>query len=389
MSDVDDSTGATPQVREKSIGSTTVACPMLTQTNYTVWALRMKIVLRIHKVWSEIDPGTTKNEEKDCLAVGLIYQAIPESLIMQIGDVKDAKVLWESIRARHVGADRVKEARLQTLTAELDRLRMADSDSIDSFAGKLAGIASSSASLGETIEESKLVKKLLTVVPRRFIQIVASLEQILDLKTVAFDDIVGRLKAYEERIREADDSGGQTRVMLTRSTVGGGSNGGGWSGSSGGNSSGGTKASGGKNRKGGNKGGSFNPRGSGGSGSNPAQNPNRPNNQKQSNNRPNSNSDSNRNPKKDLSKIICYRCDKSGHYASKCPDRIQKFQESNFAEQDEDDEAVFFHETVFLNEEKVIPSQYNSQENDVWYLDNGASNHMTGNRSFFPKSTKE
>ena len=31
----------------------------------------------------------------------------------------------------------------------------------------------------------------------------------------------------------------------------------------------------------------------------------------------------------------------------------------------------------------MIPSRYESQDNDVWYLDNGASNHMTGNWSFF------
>ena len=47
---------------------------------------------------------------------------------MQIGDVDTAKTLWESINMRHVGADRVKEARLQTLAAEFDWLTMSESE---------------------------------------------------------------------------------------------------------------------------------------------------------------------------------------------------------------------------------------------------------------------
>ena len=43
------------------------------------------------------------------------------------------------------------------------------------------------------------------------------------------------------------------------------------------------------------------------------------------------------------------------------------------------------HELVYLNEDKVTPSKFETQSgaDNVWYLDNGSSNHMTGNRGYF------
>lgn len=61
---------------------------------------------------------------------------------MQVGDLDTAKAVWDAIKARHVGAERVREARLETLMAEFDRLKIKESDTIDTFVGKLSEISS-------------------------------------------------------------------------------------------------------------------------------------------------------------------------------------------------------------------------------------------------------
>ncbi|KAK1415011.1 hypothetical protein QVD17_30780 [Tagetes erecta] len=108
-------------------------CPMLTATNYMTWAIRMRVLFKDHKVWDVIDPGSN-NAEKNDTAMAVLFQA-----------------MWEAIKTRNQGADRVKEARLQTLMTEFEGLKMKEFETIDDFASKLSGISSKSVSLGEVI----------------------------------------------------------------------------------------------------------------------------------------------------------------------------------------------------------------------------------------------
>lgn len=145
-------------------------------------------------------------KKKNYVAIALMWQSIPEALTLQIGNLTTAKAVWDAIKARHVGAERVREARVQTLMSDFDKLKMKEDDKIDDFVGKLTEISSKCSSLGETIEEPKLVKKFLKSLPRKkFIQIVVTIEQMLNLNTTSFEDIVGRLKAYEDRISEEEE----------------------------------------------------------------------------------------------------------------------------------------------------------------------------------------
>nr|GEX81977.1 zinc finger, CCHC-type [Tanacetum cinerariifolium] len=116
------------------------------------------------------------------------------------------------------GEERVQQARLQTLKFNFEMLHMKEDETIDTFTEKLTTLVNKAASLGHTMEDETLVRKLLNPVPDRYLQIVASIEQYSDLSEMTMKEAIGRLKTYEERIKYKQDKqmNSQESLMFTR-----------------------------------------------------------------------------------------------------------------------------------------------------------------------------
>ena len=87
-------------------------------------------------------------------------------------------------------------------------MHMAEGGLLDDYAGKISGITTRYASLGSTLDDAAMVKKLLDTVPDRLYSAVAGIEQFCDVETMAFEEALGRLKAFEERSRRRAQAGG-------------------------------------------------------------------------------------------------------------------------------------------------------------------------------------
>ena len=79
-----------PVTGRKEGGSSSIKCPMLTSSNYTVWTMRMKILLKVHKVWEVIETESADGDKND-MATALLFQSIPEALILQVGELDTSK----------------------------------------------------------------------------------------------------------------------------------------------------------------------------------------------------------------------------------------------------------------------------------------------------------
>nr|GFA23707.1 zinc finger, CCHC-type [Tanacetum cinerariifolium] len=71
--------------------------------------------------------------------------------------------------------------------------------------------------LGETLKDKVLVRKLLKSAPKKFLPIVATIEQYQDLDEMSFEEVVGRLTAYEERIKSQDTLEANDKLLMASS----------------------------------------------------------------------------------------------------------------------------------------------------------------------------
>ncbi|GKC71657.1 hypothetical protein Tco_1117540 [Tanacetum coccineum] len=180
-------------VREQ--GNVPLQCPKLTDTNYTTWAQMMETILKAYGLWKVIDETgdkqeTSIDEKAENTAKGMIFQTLPQDMLMQVAQYTTAKEVWNSIKVKHIGADLVQKARLQTLRSELETLKMKPHESANKFAGKLSSIQAKFKSLGGTLKDKVLVRKLLNSVLKKFLPIVATIEQYQEIDTMQFEEAI-------------------------------------------------------------------------------------------------------------------------------------------------------------------------------------------------------
>nr|GEV29365.1 zinc finger, CCHC-type [Tanacetum cinerariifolium] len=131
--------------KNKEIGSaTSVQCPMLNNSNFNIWAIRMQVILEANDLWEVVETyRTTQIDNKaDKTAIAFIFQALPEDQILQVAKHKSARTVWDALKTRHVGENHVQLAKQQTLKAEFEALQMKENESVDSFISNISSITS-------------------------------------------------------------------------------------------------------------------------------------------------------------------------------------------------------------------------------------------------------
>ena len=344
--------------------------PQLKGSKFDNWSIKMKALLGAHDVWDVVEKGfiVPENEatltaaqkenlkdlkKKENKAKYLIFQSLDEDAFEKIAGTTSSKEAWEKLETSYKGAEQVKKVRLQTLRGEFESLHMKVSESISDYFTRVVTVSNELKRNGEELKEVRIIEKILRSVDSKFDHIVVTIEETRDLEDMTIEQLQGRLQAYEEKQKKKqgieeqllkmevnpkkreESSDNERRHYVRGRGRGRGrgcGHGRGWNF----NNNNSNYAKGESSTRGRGRG---NPR-----------------------------------SRYDKSQVQCYNCQKFGHYASECRAPSTRIEERvNYAEEKNGEDG-----TLLLARNDTSGGQENT-----WYLDTGASNHMSGNRSMF------
>ncbi|XP_063942751.1 uncharacterized protein LOC135150395 [Daucus carota subsp. sativus] len=211
--------------------------PKLTATNYGNWSIQMKVLLGSYDSWDIVESGYDEREDEAALsnaekmilketqkndkkALYTIIQGVDESTFKYISNEKTAKDAWEILQKSFQGVEKVKQVRLQVLRAEFENLKMKSSGNIGEFVTRLKTVKNQMKRNGESLDDVRVMKKLLRSLTRKFYYVVTSIEESKDLSTISIDELVGSLQAHEQRMNLYDDPSHLEKALQSKVSIG-------------------------------------------------------------------------------------------------------------------------------------------------------------------------
>lgn len=187
--------------------------------HYDHWSELMENLLRAKGLWSLVEEGFTEPaagiettaaqqkslEElkmKDHQVKHYLFQATDRVVFEQILDRKTSKIVWDSLKGKFGGNERVKRSLLQTLRRDFEVLIMKNDESIDDYFRRVMTVSDQMRSNGEDMPDSKIVEKILQTLTDKFMYVVVSIEESKDTRSMTIDELQSSLSVHEKKFKK-------------------------------------------------------------------------------------------------------------------------------------------------------------------------------------------
>ena len=121
-----------------------------------------------------------------------MFYGVTNEEFKKISFMEVAKEAWTILETTYEGTKAVKTVKLQRLTSSFEEIE--EDEKFDEFYAKLKDIVNSAFNLGECIAESKIVRKILRSLPKRFHVKIIVIEEVKDIDQIPLTELVGNFK---------------------------------------------------------------------------------------------------------------------------------------------------------------------------------------------------
>jgi hypothetical protein len=190
--------------------------PQFDGQNYAFWSRRMKTYVQAQgfEVWKSVVDGykeptvppTNENGRKLSLnnskAKNALLNGLCDSVYVKVMHCSSAKEIWDKLQNIYEGDAKVKATKLQTYRGQFEQLKMKEDENIAAYFLRVDETVNAIIGLGEEVDESIIVQKVLRSLPMRFDPKISTLEERTDLDSISMDELHGIFTAYEMRTEQ-------------------------------------------------------------------------------------------------------------------------------------------------------------------------------------------
>jgi hypothetical protein len=148
------------------------------------------------------DKDGKKLNENNSKAKGTILSSMDDSVFVKAMHCNTMKDLWDKLQNIYEGDAKVKEVKIQTLIAKFEQLNMNEDEDIGTYFLRVDETLNTIRGLGEEVDESMVIQKVLRSRPMRFDPKISTLKERIDLDNLNMDELHGIFTAYEMRIKQ-------------------------------------------------------------------------------------------------------------------------------------------------------------------------------------------
>jgi hypothetical protein len=151
------------------------------------------------------DPNEKKIMSCNSKSRHVILVAFAPTIASKVMGCSTAKEVWEKLKSIYKGNPKVKQVKLQRHRAEFENLKMNEKEDIATYFLRVDEVVNAIIGLGEELDESLVVQKVLRSLLLKCDAKVSSIEETRDLTKMKIDELHGSLIAYEMRTGTKSD----------------------------------------------------------------------------------------------------------------------------------------------------------------------------------------